>query len=297
MPLTSHISLDAKLKFIHDKIDTQKIDTLIIGSSLGLNNIQGEILEQTSSSCEAVLNIAAYGASTRQAEQLLELQGAFPNLKRIIYSTQYSDFPHGTKIFEHFNPELLIPYIKGELNALQMQWLALKACKDLSFCVKRQLHWAEEHNRSNDFAYLGFDKTGSVPLSIYGDDIVGHRWRNPHPGIMHPKSFEALERTAKEANEKNIQFYLIEVPYRQPLAKRPKVAKALADFARLSSERVTKHGGYFINLHELLHLQDQYFADRTHLNKEGSALIAKRIANMIDGYEHQIVLRFPPVRL
>jgi len=39
IPVTDHISFDAKLKFARDNIDPDQVDTLIIGSSIGLNNL------------------------------------------------------------------------------------------------------------------------------------------------------------------------------------------------------------------------------------------------------------------
>jgi len=282
MPLTNHISFDAKLKFVHDKINADEIDTLIIGSSLGLNNINGEVLEKNSKKCHKVLNLSAYGVSTLEAEQLLGLRKAFPKLKRILYSGQYSDFAHGNKYFEIYEPKTLIKYMRGEHNIFEFQWLAFKACQDLLFCVKRQNTWVEEHNQSNKFTYLGFDTTGSVPLSIYGDDIIGHRWRNPQPGIMHPNSFMALERMSIVAKDEGLDFYFIHQPYREGLAKLEKVQNILTLFIQKAKKAIEKNNGIFIGLHEKLGLKDSCFADRTHLNGKASIITAKVIGKIID---------------
>ena len=93
-PVTKRISFDAKLKFIRDHIDPDTVDTIIVGSSIGMNNILGSVLEKSSTKVKHALNLSVYEATTLQVEQVLELSDAFPNLKRIIYSAQYSDFPH-----------------------------------------------------------------------------------------------------------------------------------------------------------------------------------------------------------
>lgn len=285
IPLTNHISLDAKLKFIRDSIDVNSIDTLIIGSSLALNNIDGVVLENVSNKSNKVLNLSAYGVSALQAEQLMELMSAFPKLKRIIYSTQYSDFPHGNKVFKNYNTELLIRYITKKLYPLEYQRIILDACKDLSFCINRQRIWEKEHMHNNNFGYLNFDHTGSAMLEIYGEDIIQHRWKLPQPGIMHGNSFKALSRMSKKAKKNGIKFYLVQQPYREGLAKRPKVKGALSYFAKKCKEALHEDDGYFLSLHEQLNLSDKYFSDRSHLNAKGSVLTAKALGRFIDETE------------
>jgi len=284
LPLTSRISFDAKIKFIRDKIDPDKIDTLIVGSSLGLNNIQGTVLEESSSVMKNVLNLSVYGARATQVEQILELSDAFPNLKRIIYSAQYSDFAHA-RYYDKTNYEakLIRKYIRNELNPIKSWKIMFNACKDIFFCMKRQMDWEVKHTYNNKFEYLGFDSTGSVPLHIYGDDIIGHRWRGPQPNIQNPKSFSAVDRMSSRAAQKGIKYYLIQQPYRGPLAKENEfVQAALNWFAKKNIQVLKKNGGYFVSLHEKLNLGDKYFADRTHLNDQGSELVAREIAKIID---------------
>jgi len=284
IPVTGRISFDAKIKFIREHIDVDAVDTIIVGSSLGLNNIQGTYLEKASKKCKTVLNLSVYEATALQVEQLLELTDAFPNLKRIVYSTQYSDFPHA-KTFKDYDPKFLIKYLRDELNPIEYQTLMFQSCQDLEFCITRQKEWKEKHGMNNKFSYLGFDSTGSVPLHIYGKDIIKSRWNNPHPGIMNPKSFEAVDRMSKRAQQKGIKFYFVQQPYRQPLAKRIKVKNTLSYFAKRINDIVTKHGGKFLSLHEKLHLGDKYFSDRSHLNDRGSIIGAKAIGKFIDENE------------
>lgn len=284
LPVTNRISFDAKLKFIRENIDVDAVDTIIVGSSIGLNNIQGTYLEKASKKCNNVLNLSVYEATTLQVEQLLELTDAFPHLKRIIYSAQYSDFPHA-KTFKDYDPKFLIKYIRKELNPIAYQNLLFRSCQDLEFCITRQKEWKEKHGMNNKFTYLGFDSTGSVPLHIYGKDIIGHRWKNPHPGIMNPKSFEAVGRMAKRAQKKGIKFYLAHQPYRESLVKKHKgVKNALIYFDDKSNAVLNQYDGKLIQL-QALHLNDKYFSDRSHLNDKGSIIAAEFIGRFIDENE------------
>jgi len=285
LPITNRISFDAKLKFIRENIKPDNVDTLIVGSSIGLNNIQGIYLQKTSKKCKKVLNLSVYEATALQVEQLLMLIDAFPNLKRIIYSAQYSDFPH-LNVFSEYNPQFLIKYMRNELNFFEEEKTRLKACNNIFFCINRAMQWKDKHMKNNEFEYLGFDESGSVPLRIYGKDIVGHRWRLPQPGIMSPKSFEAVFRMAKQAASKNIHFYIAHQPYRQPLFdKYKKVRDAMAYFDAKIKDIFKDVDGNIITLQDLA-LSDEYFSDRTHLNDKGSIIVAQTIGKFIDKMEH-----------
>lgn len=285
-PITSRISFDGKLKFVREHIDPDKIDTLIVGSSIGLNNVLGSVLEKNSKIVQHAVNLSVYEATTLQVEQILELSDAFPNLKRIIYSAQYSDFPHARK-YENYDSNLLKRFMRKELSPLALSKLLFDACNNLPFCYEREKKWEEEHTKSNKFSYLGFDHTGSVALDIYGKKASGGRWHLPHPPIMHPESFMSVSRMAKKAKKENIMFYVVHQPYRQPLYdKHQKVRDGMAYFDAKIKEIFTQVSGHLIVLQNL-HLNDDYFADRTHLNKKGSTIASIEIAKIIDQVEKQ----------
>jgi len=285
LPITNRISLDAKLMFIKNKINPDEIDTLIVGSSIGLNNVLGSVLEEASSKVKHAINLSVYEATTLEVEQLLKLADAFPNLKRIIYSTQYSDFPHAKK-YQDFHPKLYRKYMRNELSLSKAFKVYFNACNNLLFCYERAKSWEEKHMKDDQFTYLGFDHTGSVPLEIYRKEKVkGGRWSAPHPGIMHGESFAAVHRMSKQAAQKGIKFYLAHQHYREPLVKKyPKVEGALNYFDRKIEKIFQETHGVLIAL-QRVHLSDDYHADRSHLNRKGATIISKEIAKVIERTE------------
>ncbi len=286
VPITDHISFDAKLKFAREKIDPDGVDTLIIGSSIGLNDLLGTELERHSKHIHKALNFSVYGATTLQAEQIMALMDAFPHLKRIIYSVQYSDMPHLWK-FKDYHPKTLVKYIRHELNPFAYLKLLFDACNNLEFCYERQKKWVPDHMRTNTFESLIFDPSGSVPLHIYGKDIIWHRWHLPHPGIMHSESFRAVGRMAKKAQAHGIRFYVVHQPYRKPLYDTHKsVRDAMAYFDAKVKAAMQPYNGKLIRI-QPLHLGDAYFADRTHLNDKGSPVVSAYVAKQIDRLEDQ----------
>jgi len=285
LPFTNRISFDAKIKFIREHIDVEKIDTIIVGSSIGLNNVQGAYLEKASRKCEHVLNLSVFEASAVQVEQLLKLQDAFPNLKRIVYSAQFSDFQHASS-FRDYHPQWISKYIARKFTPIVEAKFLADAAKNIAFLEKREEKWHKDHSQNNKFTYLGFDHTGSVPLHIYGKDIIQKRWNNPHGSLYVAKAFEALDRISKDAYKKGIKFYMVQQPYRQELIKKHKhIPAELNMFLHRITKIVTKNHGKVLSLYKELPLSDAYFADRSHLNDKGSILSAEAIGKFIDKQE------------
>ena len=285
-PFTNRISLDAKLKFIRNKIDVNQIDTFIVGSSIGLNNVIGSILEKESRVVKHALNLSVYEATTLEAEQLTKLSKAFPNLKRIIYSAQYSDLPHPWR-YKNFKADTYIGYMNHSLSWWRLLKFYFKACNNLLFCYERSQKWEREHMQPDKFTSLLFDHTGSVPLKIYKQKGVGGRWYLPHPPIMHGESFRAIGRMAKFAKEHGMHFYVAHQPYRPELYKKHKsVRDGVAYFDEKVSKAISEYNGTLIKLQNLP-LNNSHFADRTHLNDKGSAIGSRAIAKAIDKTEKE----------
>ncbi len=285
LPITNRISFDAKLKFIKESVDRDKIDTLIVGSSIGLNNIQGSVLEKKSTACHSVLNLSVYEASTLEVEEVLVLRDLFPHLKQVIYSAQFPDFAVASR-FQNYRPNLIRSYLNDDFTPYAYALFLFHRCKDLFFCIQRQWDYLHKHSQNNQFGYLGFDRTGSVPLHIYDDDIIRSRWEQPHWTKQSPENYQALAHIAQELNHENIRFYFIIQPYRKPLLKQyPKIRSTLDKFSHKTSQILKHHQGRFLDLNKALTLDDRYFADRSHLNDKGSSISTKAIANYINNQE------------
>ena len=282
-PITNRISFDAKLKFVREHVNPDKIDTIIVGSSIGMNNVIGSILEDNSKVVHHALNLSVYEATTLEVEQLLELSSAFPNLKRVIYSAQYSDFPHPWR-YKDYDASKLRRYMRHELSYISYLKLMFKACNNILFCYERASKWEKEHQDPHQFTSLIFDSTASVQLYIHRKEKVGARWYAPHPGIMHAESFRAVDRMAKKFKKIGVKFYLAHQPYRPELYKKYEKVRGAVDYFNKKVTEALKDNGKLIKLQNAK-VTDDDFADRTHLNDKGSAIITKDIAKFIDKEE------------
>jgi poly-D-alanine transfer protein DltD len=156
-------------------------------------------------------------------------------------------------------------------------------CQNVPFCIKRQWNYLHKHSQKNQFGYLGFDRTGSVPLHIYGDDIIRSRWERPHWTKQSPENYQALVRIAKQCQNEGIAFYFVIQPYRKALIDHyPKIRTTLLQFDHNTTRIVTAEGGKVLRLYQTLPLDDSHFADRSHLNDKGSRASTEAIAAFLN---------------
>ena len=285
IPLFHRISLDAKMRFVRDMSDKDRIDTIIIGSSIGLNNIQGIVLEDSSEKVKHVVNLSALGLKTTQVEQLSELFSLFPNTKRVIYSAQFEDWS-GAFLLGNKEVDFAREYIHLGRGIIDLSY-SLYTFKHLIEFAKNHWKWKKEYAPNNTNHGLTFDRTGSVPLNMYGEDINHKMFATPPRDTkLYKENFLALERMIKGLQSQNIQFYFVAEPYRQYMIDQyDDIHIAREKFVRKTKEIAISNGGKFIDLHNILHLSDNYFADREHLNSNGSVLTAKEVGAFIDASE------------
>jgi len=284
VPIFHRVSLDAKLRFIRDLDDRERFDTAIIGSSIGLNNLQGITLEDSSKKIKHVINLSSLGLKMTQIEQLLDLLTLFPNVKRVIQSAELEDFSQ-VYVFEKSDIAFAKHYAQLGKEHIDLPTM-IYTFKHLVEFAKNHWKWEKEYAPHNTNYCLSFDRTGSVPLRIYGEDINQRRWSTPPPLEQGEANYEALERVAKAFRKKSIRFYFVVEPYRLPLLNAHPDLKAVQEsFRRRTQAIVEKNGGFFLDLHQKMQLGDAYFVDREHLNEAGSKMTAKEVAVFVDAHE------------
>jgi len=285
IPLFHRISLDAKMKFVRDMKDKSHIDTIIVGSSIGLNNIQGIVLENASKKVKHVLNLSALGLTTTQIQQLSKLFYLFPNTKRVIYSAQFED-TSGAFSFEENEVEFSKKYLLLGKETIDFTY-SMYTFKHLIEFIKNHWKWEKEYANNKTNHGLLFDYTGSVPLDMFGDNINHKMYDTPPLDTkLYEENFSALNILSHNLKSKNIQFYFVAEPYRQHMIDTyDNIRIAREEFIKKTKQVTLSNGGKFIDLHQKLHLGDEYFADREHLNSNGSKLTAIQVANFIDDSE------------
>ena len=229
LPVFSHVSLDAKLKFLNQTDRTITADTIIIGSSVGVDNINGVLLEELSRSSHAVLNYSAWGLNPVQIEQLLPVILDNRNIRSIIYAVTPGDFTRGDPLGS-YDERFIRNYIYNTLSVFDHLFLLNKGANNHRAYWKTIRNWKTILQNEHIVTSLLFDRTGGVVLNIHD---VDHKTWKLHTGDQQPDdaAFQALERIMQVVAERNIRLYFAVTPQRQePLAKDVKLAVNFALF-------------------------------------------------------------------
>jgi hypothetical protein len=281
LPVFNHVSLDAKLRFLNRTDRTMSADTIIIGSSVGVDNINGVLLEDLSRSSHEVLNYSAWGLNPVQIEQLLPVILDNRNIQRIIYAVLPGDFTRGDP-FGNYDERIIRNYIYNTLSVFDRLFLLNKAANNHRTYWKTIRDWQEKYQNERVKTSLLFDRTGGVMLNIHD---VDHELSKQHTDYKQPDdaAFQALERIMQTLAARNIRLYFAVMPqHQEPPEKDVKLAANISVFNERARNIVQFNQGYFLDMHELMELMGKYFVDRVHLNDEGASAVAEMLASVVD---------------
>jgi hypothetical protein len=275
--ISDNVAFDAKVRFLKDSQRIFGSDTAIVGSSIGLINLDGKTLEEKSKKINRVVNISSWGEQVLQVEQELQLIADNKNIKYVIYPLQMEDFSFDK--LHDLDFEKVNKYIKGEFTLYPYNRVFLNIFNFL----KAFYNYQSYHQTDHRYPSLLFDETGGVNYRIYGDNIEQERWTKNKVFGLNEKNFAALKRIAKSLQDKNIKFIVLTTPLRLPLLEAsPEWKKQFEEFTRVMETIALESRFNYLNLHQLLMLEDELFADSSHMNYEGSILLAKEVANFVD---------------
>ncbi len=282
LPVYNLISLDTKIHFLKYRVDLEAADTIIIGSSLALNNINGELLENTSSHAEKVVNLSAWHMQCPQQMPLLSRIISYGNVKRIIYPAQYLDFTGKSGISER-----IIDKVFGYLNEdpVDTFFIILRASKNLITIIDRYLSW-EQFTDSETYNYLVYDRTGSSLLKMGEHNADPRRWKEIDIQTITPfneETLTCLKELADLSQKHDIDLLFVVTPFRKALiASSPDLKKIMTAFNERTKEILHYSNTYHINAHDILNLDDSNFADKSHLNILGSNATTRIVVEAID---------------
>ncbi len=275
--ISDNVAFDAKVRFLKDSQRITGSDAAIVGSSMGLINLNGKTLEEKSKKINRLVNISSWGEQVLQVEQELQLIADNKNIKYVIYPLQMEDFSFDK--LHDLDFEELNKYIKGEFTLYPYNRVFLNI---FSF-LKAFYNYQSYHQTDHRYPSLLFDETGGVNYRIYGENIEKERWEKNVVYGLNKKNFDALKRIAKAFQKKNITFIVVMTPLRLPvLAESPEWQKQFEEFSQLMEKTRLESSFLYLDLHRKLMLGDQFFADSSHVNYEGSVLLSEHVADFID---------------
>ena len=270
---SNSISYDAKLNFIHNQDLLNGADTIIIGSSMGLSDISGLTLEK-SKKINKVANISSWGMNTSEILELFEIID-LSNVKYVIYGAQYLDFCCDKKSIK-INDREIKKFLKGDFLIKPYIKTANKIILDLDDYIKYDSKYMDHRKYQN----LDFDLAGDALYASKNFNIEKDRWNHfefQATGFS-DNSFKDLIKIIKKCNSKHIKFFLVIPPVRKKVLKsnkgQEKIFKSFIDKVSFLSK---KYSFIYINMNNLLDLDDSNFVDSIHLNEKGATKVSKEI--------------------
>lgn len=275
--ITNSISLDAKLKFLRDNRQLlRQAKTVVLGSSLCLNNIDTDYLHRTLPHQGPFINVAAWGLQVGQARQLYQFTlRQNSGLKRVLYITQAADFSQHRPeaLFDAFDTAAYVNHTENLLfpakyfNARTI-WGNIKS------------YGAKQSTR--EYGSLAFGLTGSVLLDVRGRHRNQNRWDGYGLDItLAPQEFQELRQFCGDVKGKGQDFIVVTTPVRGHFLESGP-SKALQ--VRLKQEIagiVRECGGTLIEADREVPLSDDDFADTMHLNNSGASAVARYLAPLL----------------
>lgn len=282
LPFYNHVSMDTKMHFLRHRTDLKAVDTVIIGSSMALNNINGVLLEDTSPHVSKAVNLAAWHMQCVQQMPFLSQIISFGNIKRVIYPAQYLDFTG-----ESGHDRRITNRVLGYLNedSIDTFLLIFRASKNLITIIDHFLGW-EHYADPNTYDYLEFDRTGGSQLDMGEHNANPARWRNIEIQTLAPfneKNLTCLKELVSMSKTHGFDFIFVVQPFRKALiASSPDLKNIMIAFDAQTKEILNKSNTYHVNAHDLLNLDDSNFADKSHLNIQGSNISTVKLVEIID---------------
>ncbi len=272
---SNSISYDAKIRFLRKNIKLlQQSSTIVIGSSMGLNNINSRILEKNHR-LGKVINLSSWGLQVSEVFQLLKII-SLKNKKYIIFSTQYIDFASNRK--KSINSIEIHIYIY-HINSIYPYYHTLKT---LTSHMTDTFFYRELYKNHNRYAYLNYDEYGGVNLNFDNKSYIKKgRWSKIPKDTIDNNDFATLEKMNAYLRNKNIKLIVASVPIRQKILKYRIVKKESSLFTKKLHSLALTNNFIYINLTKSLNLSDKYFVDKFHLNYLGAKKISTSINNIL----------------
>lgn len=283
MPLrfTKSISYDMKIKFVKAQLADKQYDTLIVGSSMALNNVDADVLE-TSVAVDQVLNLSSWGMATSECLQLLQMLD-LSNVKYVVHAAQYFDYVG--ELDKVLDERELARYFEN-------RWTYKTYFQNISRLPQNLWDYADPGNEYGDSrtqAYLGFDDSGDVNFQRDGFVINKRKWEEVPPIPSTPVGdhyFRHLLAMQKFLAEKGVQLVVVTPPFRENLVTQSEEFRQFFFAHKDYLEHLSRTRGFiYVDAHDRLGLDDRFFVDASHLDAKGAHRMSELVVDAVENSE------------
>jgi hypothetical protein len=270
---SNSISFNEKIDFIRNK-DLSKIQYIVIGSSMALNNVDSETMVKHLG--ENYLNLASWGFKISDTKLFLEnMIEYFPSLEAVIISTSFMDFSSEVR-------NITVDYrlVKNAVK-FRLGILPYILSPELKYYYNNSKTNHSKKNVKNSYQNLVYDKYGGAVLDIHADHIDPERWeKNILDFEVSDEELTSLSKLIDFLDSKSIKTVVVLAPQREGLITENSVREIYREIEKISS--VTENSdAILVNSFAEDTWSDSLFVDYTHLNQRGAVLYSGIIAKTI----------------
>lgn len=270
---SNSISYDAKISFLkRNKEKLINADTIVIGSSMGLNNIDSEYLRNNK--LINILNVSSWGLQVGEVKQLLSILD-LTNVKQVIYSTQYFDFKKN--LIKDINEGEVKKFIYGDFSFYPY----INNLKYFALNLLDNLNYNNIYKDKNKYTYLDFDRNGDINFVFDNKTYINkNRWSDISTDRnIDLTTFNTLIKMNEYLKLKDIKLIVITTPYRKEILENSNIKNDFDIYTKKLIHLSKKYNFVYLNAHYALNLDDSHFVDQSHLNLEGAKKVSLYVSD------------------
>ncbi|WP_338875445.1 hypothetical protein WBJ53_07470 [Spirosoma sp. SC4-14] len=278
--ISNSVCFNAKLEHARQNDRLLSARTLIIGSSMGLNNVSAKILTQTFG--EKAYNFSSWGFKPHETFQVLkQLEGKLA-LKHLIIPFNHTEFLADTKqidyngVYTHFFEKNVVSYFRNFFSNFSMD----SFIKDWSFRSKYIYD-------DNVGFTLKFSDDGSVLLRpnnfIRPQEATGLAYYDTTGFARFSSSLDSISRYC---NRNHIQLTMVYLPWR----KDQLTPARNQQIAHVASVLATNYNNQFVNLSRLP-VADKDFVDGGHMFEGGAIAVTSALIDTLTSRTNVVAFR------
>jgi hypothetical protein len=274
--ITGNVCFDEKVRFLRNS-PSKQCDVLVVGSSMAVANIESQTMLKHLPQGTRLLNAGAWNMKVGHTRAMLECLLGVYRPDRIILVCGLMDFYRDPRPSQFFDASEVTQFIHGS-----SYWLAVLRHFDLQYYVKWSFSILQHRSTRKDYESVMFDAWGGIPYDIFFPNVDQRRWNQKvDPAQVDPRQYEELGRLADLVRSRGLRLICVQPPLRHgaiPIG----AAAGVDEHWRRMEEILRSRGFHLCNFQKAMTLNDDYFADYSHLNEKGAVIfsdIVGRAAN------------------
>lgn len=266
--ITNSLSLDAKLYDIKNHNFSQ-VKNIVLGSLMSLNNINGKSFTNNTGLSD-FYNFSAWGLSICDVFNLLQIYNKLYSPKNIFIFSNTMDFASKGPLFTNLKLKLIESYLNPKFSFFDIPVILFYS---YPFCKDNIYQFNDSQTYSDRYESLKYDFSGSVPLEVYNENKRTERI-NQRISQYIPTEYQysKLEEICRFCKKNNINLYFIQTPFSSKFLIDQQDINIYKKHVIKCENICNTNEAIYLNINDLINLDDEDFADSTHLNIKNADL-------------------------